>query len=210
MNNRQTKERNFWDKFAAKYDSFIKNTVSKTYKTILENLDTELDINHTVLEIGTGTGIIPFSICKKVSAIAATDISPEMIRIANQKQINSDIKNIDFQVQDSYSLTLPDKSFDVVIATNLFHLLYEPEKPISEVKRVMKDNGIFIAPTFCVGENTKSKIITSIAGFFSGFKVVNKWRINEFKTFLTNNGLKIIKAENVEGRFPLAYIVMIK
>lgn len=210
MDNRQNKERKFWDRFANKYDSFIKNTVSKTYKIIIENLNSDLNINHKVLEIGTGTGIIPFSICSKASTILATDISVEMINIAKQKQINLNINNIDFQVQDSYNLPLPDKSFDVVIASNIFHLLYEPEKPISEVKRVMKDNGIFIAPTFCVGENMKSKIITTLAGIFSGFKIINKWSINDFKTMLTNNGFNIIKIIRIDGRFPLVYVVMTK
>ena len=210
MNNRQINERKFWDKFANNYDSFIKNTVNKTYETVLANIDSELGLNKTLLEIGTGTGIISFSICSKVSSIVATDISPKMIRIANQKQKDSNIKNIDFQVQDSYNLTFPDKSFDIVIASNLLHLLYEPEKPIKEVQRVLKDNGIFIAPTFCVGDNIKSTIIANVAGFFSGFKVVNKWSINDFKSMLTNNGLIIDKAIRIDGRFPLAYIVMKK
>lgn len=210
MKNRQNKERKFWDKFAERYDSFINKTNSATYKVILENIDAELESNHKVLEIGTGTGIISFSICKKVSSIVATDISPEMIKLASQKQKDLNVKNIDFQIQDSYGLTFPDKSFDVVIASNLLHLLYEPEKPIGEVKRLMKDNGIFIAPTFCVGENMKSKIITAIAGVLSGFKIVNKWSINEFKTIINNNGLKIVKVIKVDGRFPLAYVVMTK
>lgn len=210
MNSRQNKERKFWDKFAGRYDSFINKTNSATYKVILENIDAELESNHKVLEIGTGTGIISFSICKKVSSIVATDISPEMIKLASQKQKDLNVKNIDFQIQDSYGLTFPDKSFDVVIASNLLHLLYEPEKPIGEVKRLMKDNGIFIAPTFCVGENMKSKIITAIAGVLSGFKIVNKWSINEFKTMLNNNGLRIVKVIKVDGRFPLAYVVMTK
>jgi ubiquinone/menaquinone biosynthesis C-methylase UbiE len=210
MNNRQNKERKFWDKFANNYDAFIKNTVEKTYRAVLENMDSELNSHQKVLEIGTGTGVIPFSIYPKVSSIIATDISPEMIRIAKQKQLNLNIENIDFQMQDSYNLTYPDKSFDIVIASNLLHLLYEPEKPINEVKRVMKDTGTFIAPTFCVGEDFKSKMITSIAGFFSGFKVVNKWSINDFKVMLSKNGLIIDKAIRIDGRFPLAYIVMKK
>lgn len=210
MDNRQNKEKKFWNKFAKNYDSFIKNTVDQTYKAVLANIDLELDIRKRLLEIGTGTGIISFSICSKVSSIVATDISPEMIRIANQKQKDSNIKNIDFQVQDSYNLAFADKSFDVVIASNLLHLLYEPEKPIKEVKRVLKDNGVFIAPTFCVGENMKSTIIANVAGLFSGFKVVNKWSINDFKSMLTNNGLIIDKAERIDGRFPLAYVVMKK
>ncbi|RPH32709.1 MAG: class I SAM-dependent methyltransferase [Bacteroidales bacterium] len=210
MKNRQNKERKFWDRFANSYDSFIKNTVDKTYKSILENIDSELNVNQNILEIGTGTGIIPFSVCSKVSSITAIDISPEMIRIANQKRKDSNIKNIDFQVQDSYSLTFPDKSFDIAIASNLLHLLYEPEKPLNEVKRVMKDDGVFIAPTFCVGENMKSRVITSLAGVFSGFSIVSKWSINDYKSMLVSNGFTIDKAIRIDGRFPLAYIVMSK
>ena len=127
MDNRQNNERRFWDRFANYYDSFIDKVFKKTYKTILENIDSELNLNQNVLEVGTGTGIIPFSIYSKVSSIIATDISPEMVRIANRKLIKSNIKNIDFQIQDSYNLKFPDKSFDIVIASNLLHLLYEPD-----------------------------------------------------------------------------------
>jgi ubiquinone/menaquinone biosynthesis C-methylase UbiE len=210
MNNRQNKESRFWDRFANYYDSFIDKVFRKTYKTILENIDSDLNLSHNVLEIGTGTGIISFSIYSKVSSIIATDISPEMVRVANQKLINSKIRNIDFQIQDSYNLTFPDKSFDIVIASNLFHLLYEPEKAIKEIKRVMKDNGIFIAPTFCVGENTKSKVIATVIGFLSGFKLVNKWSFQDFKSMLTDNGLVIYKALRIEGKLLTAYIVMKK
>ena len=210
MNNRKKKERRFWDKFANYYDTFIDKVFRKTYKTILENIDSDINISHSVLEIGTGTGIIPFSIYSKVSSIIAIDISPGMVRVANQKLKKSEIKNVDFQIQDSYNLTFPDKSFDIVIASNLFHLLYEPEKPLKEIIRVMKDNGLFIAPTLCVGENTKSKIIATVIGFISGFKVVNKWSFQDFKSMLTNNGLVIYKAIKIEDKLLTAYIVMKK
>ncbi|MBK7711029.1 MAG: class I SAM-dependent methyltransferase [Bacteroidales bacterium] len=208
MDNRQKKERRFWDRFANYYDSFINKVFRKSYLSILENIESELNSNQDVLEIGTGTGIIPFSICSKVSSIVATDISPKMIHIASNKLIETKIQNIDFQIQDSYNLTYPDKSFDMVIASNLLHLLYEPKKPLNEVKRVLRENGIFIAPTLCSGENTKSKIVASIIGTLSGFKVVNKWSINEFKNMLTNNGFIITKTVIVYDKIPLAYIVM--
>jgi phosphatidylethanolamine/phosphatidyl-N-methylethanolamine N-methyltransferase len=210
MANRQLKERRFWDRFANYYDSFINTMFRKTYGAILEKMASDLNLSQNVLETGTGTGIIPFSIYSTVSSITATDISPEMIHVANQKLLKSKITNIDFQIQDSYDLTFPDKSFDVVIATNLFHLLYQPEKPLKEISRVMKDDGIFIAPTLCVGENTKSKIMATIIGSLSGFKVVNKWSFKEFKCMLTNNGFDIYKESRVEDRFLTAYIAMKK
>ena len=96
MDKRQFKERKFWDRFANTYDSFIKKIFDKTYNSILENLDSDLDTTQMVLDIGTGTGIIPFYICSKVSSVEAIDISPEMIRVAYQKQKKSNIQNINF------------------------------------------------------------------------------------------------------------------
>lgn len=210
MDIRQKKERKFWDRFADTYDSFVNRVFSKTYGSILKNLEADLNSTHKVLDIGTGTGIIPFYISSKVSSVIGIDISPEMIRVANQKQKKLNIQNVNFQVQDSYSLAFPDKSFDVVIASNLLHILYEPDKPLNEVKRVMKDNGIFIAPTLCAGENAGKRITAVITGTLFGFMVVHKWTINEFKNMLGNNGFVETRTVIVNGRIPLAYIVLQK
>ena len=85
-----------------------------------------------------------------------------MIEVAKQKQTEQGINNIDFQVQDSYQLNFPDKSFDVVIATNVLHLLYEPDRAFQEAKRLLKSGGIIIAPTFCYGGNQKRYTIREI------------------------------------------------
>jgi ubiquinone/menaquinone biosynthesis C-methylase UbiE len=74
MKNRENKERKFWEKFARRYDSFIKNTVSQSYQTMIENINQELGPNMEVLEIGTATGIISFSIHTKVNSVIAGEI----------------------------------------------------------------------------------------------------------------------------------------
>jgi ubiquinone/menaquinone biosynthesis C-methylase UbiE len=206
MNNRQFKEKRFWSNIAAHYNFFIKIMFRKTYKKILFHLDSEMESTQKILDIGTGTGIIPFSVCPKVMSVVATDISTEMITIAKQKQVSSNIGNIDFQVQDAYNLPFPDKSFDVVIAANLLHLLFEPEISISEAKRVLKDNGIFIAPTLCAGENFRSKAMANIS-LIAGIRFVNKWSTKEFEDMLIRNGLVISKTIKINGRFPSMYCV---
>lgn len=207
---REIKESKFWDDFADRYDSFIATTANTTYKSILEHISKEIPNGSFVLDVGTGTGIIPFGICHKAQKIIATDISAEMIKIARQKQKALNVENIDFQIQDSYKLTFPDNSFDVVIATNLLHLVQNPEEPIKEVKRVMKSNGIFIAPTFCMGENWKSFLVSTIGGFVSGFKVKNKWSIHDFLAMMTLSDFNLAKIIEIPGRYPAVYAVMIK
>jgi len=207
MKNRQDQERKFWDKFANRYDSFIAFVFGTTYKTILKHIEADIHNSQVLLEIGTGTGIIPFSIHQKVDSIMATDISPKMIRVANQKLTVSGIKNIDFLVQDSYQLNFPDNTFDVVIASNLLHLLFEPEKAILEARRVLKEGGIFISPTFCIGESKKRTVIANFVGFVSGFKIINKWSKKELENILNNSGFMIVKSIKIKSKMPLVYIL---
>ena len=210
MKNRQIKEKKFWDKFALKYDAYMKRTLDKTYLSIIKNMKEDLKQTDRVLEIGAGTGIITFAICSKVASIVATDISHEMIKVAQQKLKEQKLTNIDFQVQDSYKLDFSDNFFDVVIATNVLHLLYEPEKAIREVKRVVRGNGVFIAPNFCMGETRKDRIIAVLAGMLGGSKIINKWSIKDLKKVMTDNGFFIENSVVIEGRFPLVYLVMEK
>ena len=207
MKNRQRQEKKFWDKFARRYDSYMKRTLDATYVSLLKNMKEDLKSSHKVLEIGAGTGLVTFAICSNVDSITATDISPEMIEVAKQKQTEQGIKNIDFQVQDSYQLNFPDKSFDVVIATNVLHLLYEPDRAFQEAKRLLKIGGIFIAPTFCMGETKKDILFAKFAGLVGGFKIINRWSLKGFEQQIIQNGFGIQKNELITGRFPLSYLV---
>lgn len=51
-------------------------------------------------------------------------------------------------VQDMFNLPYADKSFDVVIVSNALHIVPEPEKALREIRRVLRDDGVLIAPTF--------------------------------------------------------------
>lgn len=206
MDTRQHTERKFWDRMARYYDPFIHRAMNDTYAGILKNIADDLEPSQRVLEIGTGTGIIPFAVCGRVSSITGTDISPEMIGVAREKLARSGIGNIEFSVQDSYALEYPDGHFDAVIASNILHLLVEPVKAVGEALRVLNKNGILIAPTFCAGETIRSRIVSRVMEL-SGFRIMSKWSIGGFTAFLEANGLRILKEIEIKGKMPLAYVV---
>ena len=206
MKNRVEKERGFWNSFSGKYDSFINSTLAPTYKQLYQKLKTDVFGSAKVLEIATGTGLIAFEISSDVSEITAIDIAPEMIRIASEKQSTQNIQNVIFEVGDSCNLSFEDSSFDVVIASNVLHLLFDPEKSLSEIRRVLKPGGFAILPTFCHAENFKSRIISNFISLF-GFRARNKWTTKSFESFVTKNSFKIVKSEIIFGKIPLLYLL---
>ena len=206
MKNRIEKERRFWNLFSAKYDRFINSTLGTTYQQLYQKLITDVSGSVKILEVATGTGLLAFEICNNVNSINAIDIAPEMIRIAREKQHQKSISNIVFEVGDSCNLLFEDSSFDVVIASNVLHLLFDPEKSLSEIRRVLKPDGIAILPTFCHAENIQSRIISGFMSLF-GFRARNKWSTKSFVLFLDNNRFAIIKSQIIRGKIPLLYCV---
>ena len=57
-----------------------------------------------------------------------------------------------------FSLSYAGNSFDVVIVSNALHIVPQPEKALAEKSdRVLKDDGVLIAPTFTHAENSCSE-----------------------------------------------------
>ena len=113
----------------------------------------------TVLELATGTGLIAKHIVNAAAHIEATDASAEMI--AEAKRDNRSAK-LHFSVQDMFRLPYADKSFDVVIVSNALHIVPQPEKALAEIRRVLKDDGVLIAPTFTHAGNSFSGKVKGI------------------------------------------------
>ena len=206
---RQNKERGFWDSFAKKYDKFIDKNATSSYERLLEELKTDSNGANELLEIATGTGLLSIELQSLVQKITAIDISPEMIVIANQKLQDKQITNIEFKVGDSYQLEFSDSSYDLLLASNVLHLLFQPEIALKEMIRVIKPNGKIIIPTFMHGQNLKSHILSRIMGIV-GFKARNRWSVDSFKGFVEKYGLQIEKAEIFEDKIPMLYLVATK
>jgi len=202
---RQNTEKYFWNNFAPKYDNFIKN-LRNTYNLIINKINAYIDSSKTVLEIAAGTGIISLEIAKNAKKVYGCDISQEMIKIAKNKANELQYANLEFDVQDAYHLTYKQESFDIVIASNVLHVMMQPEKALQSAYRVLKPNGILIAPTYCHGNGFISRIISSLMSLV-GFKAYQKWSIYTFRNFLETNNYQIIEFEIIKDKIPLVFAV---
>ena len=142
-------QKNFWDKNAGRYDRFMRKDRA-AYDEMCAHIRTVVKAK-TVLELATGTGLIAKNIVNAAAHIEATDASAEMIVEARRDNRSA---KLHFSVQDMFRLPYADKSFDVVIVSNALHIVPQPEKALAEIRRVLKDGGVLIAPTFTHADNS--------------------------------------------------------
>ncbi|WP_347489074.1 class I SAM-dependent methyltransferase [Desulfoscipio sp. XC116] len=203
---RADKEAAFWDRFAKYYDRFMSHIYQGQYKDILKMIDDELGKDKMVLEIGTGTGKIAIDISPKAKKVIACDLSPHMIKLAEEKAHAKQINNIAFSVQDAYYLDFPDNSFDVVVACNMLHVVQQPGKVLSSIKRVLKQDGVVVVPTYCHGQNFSSRTVSKTMGIV-GFRAYSRWSADSLQAFLEDQGYIVIKNFLLKSTPPLLYIV---
>ena len=196
---------NFWDRNAARYDRFMRKDRA-AYDEMYE-LIRPIVRHKTVLELATGTGLIAKHIVNAAAHIEATDASAEMI--AEAKRDNHSTK-LHFSVQDMFRLPYAEESFDVVIVSNALHIVPQPVKALAEIHRVLKDDGVLIAPTFTHAENSIFGMIRAFFMRLAGFPLRSKWTSAEYLRFLRQNGWTVRKSTVLKASFPLTYAECVK
>ena len=195
-----SERKNFWDKNAGRYDRFMRKDRA-AYDEMYE-LIRPIVRHKTVLELAAGTGLIAKHIVNASAHIEATDASAEMI--AEARRDNQSAK-LHFSVQDMFRLPYADKSFDVVIVSNALHIVPQPEKALQEIKRVLKDDGVLIAPTFTHAGNSFSGRVRAFFMKLAGFPLHSRWTSEEYLRFLRQNGWTVRKSAVLKASFPLTY-----
>ena len=197
--------KDFWDKNAGRYDRFMRKDRA-AYDEMYE-LIRPIVRHKTVLELATGTGLIAKNIVNAAAHIEATDVSAEMI--AEAKRDNRSAK-LHFSVQNMFCLPYAEESFDVVIVSNALHIVPQPEKALAEIRRVLKDDGVLIAPTFTHAGNSFSGKVRAFFMKLAGLPLHSKWTSEEYLRFLRQNGWTVRKSAVLKASFPLTYAKCVK
>ena len=192
--------KNFWDRNARIYNRFMRKD-REAYEKIYELIRPIVKAK-TVLELATGTGLIAQNIVNAAALIEATDASEKMI--AEAKRGNRSAK-LHFSVQDMFCLPYANNSFDAVIVSNALHIVPQPEKALQEIKRVLKNDGVLIAPTFTHAEISFSGKVRAFFMKLAGFPLHSRWTSEEYLSFLRQNGWAVRKSVILKASFPLTY-----
>lgn len=194
----------FWNRYAKIYDieidRFNRSAYSEMYRLISGALTKEMK----VLEIATGTGLISINIADNVQSIVATDFSPKMIETAMKKRAPD---NVNFSVEDATALSFLDQTFDAVIISNALHIIPDPGVVLKNIRRVLRPNGLLIAPTFSHGHLRDSTWqLNAFLLKMIGFETYSKWKPEEYVDFINQNGFSVQTWKVLKAAFPLVYL----
>ena len=198
----------YWNHRSLNYDSRLKRS-QRAYEKIIELIIKEVDQETHLLDIGTGTGVIPLHLSAHVHKIDAVDPSPEMIKIAENKAMQAGITNIAFRINEKANSIPNEPLFDVITIVNVLHIVPNPGEILENAKRRLKKNGKIIVATFLHNENVRSRVISYIMKKKS-HPITSKFTSTSLCHVLEKSSLKILYKEKISNIMPMLYVVTSK
>lgn len=141
----------FWDRTSRKY---AKSRISDQagYERTLDRTRALLGSGDKVLELGCGTGTTALRLAGDVQDYLATDISAQMIAIANEKHAAGPIPALVFRTVTADALTPDAARFNAVLGFNYLHLVRDLPGTLRCIHALLAAEGLFISKTPCVGD----------------------------------------------------------
>ena len=164
------------------------NRIPGGQRTIIEIISkTRLSEESKVLEIGTCTGFTSIEISRFVkSKITAIDINENSLEEAKRKASELGYNNIKFINANVNNLPLKNNEFDLVIVGNIFSLIDDKNKALSECRRVCKKDGFILVVPMYYLKNPPKNIVDAVSRAIKT-KITPLYKKDWIKFFKKNN-----------------------
>tara|TARA_Y100001936_G_scaffold106165_1_gene104271 strand:+ start:128 stop:808 length:681 start_codon:yes stop_codon:yes gene_type:complete len=150
-----------------------------------------------VLEIGIGPGSnLKHYDNQKVTSILGIDPSEELNQIAKKRAEKNNL-NVEFLIESASSLSVESNSIDTVVSTYALCSIPEPEKTLNEIKRVLKNDGIFIFSEHGLSPNKRISFIQNITDFFYPQIAGGCHTNRNIEKLITDNGFQFLDLNNI-------------
>ena len=193
-------KKKIWDLYAPIYKRAMKAD-QHIYDFMYARIP-EMIRDKEVLEIATGPGLLAKHVAPASKRMIATDYSDGMIAQAKKGDYPG---NLTFEVADAMNLPYADGSFDVVIIANALHIVPDPGKVLNEIKRVMRPDGLLIAPNFVEHKGTLGSRIWSGILRIAGIRFEHQWTAQQYVNFLENDGWRVTFSKEMAARIAMMY-----
>ncbi len=194
----------YWERHAKRYDRSTR-FLAKPVPRMLELATASARGHKDVLEVAAGTGLLTTAIAPVVSSMIATDYAPAMIAQLEARLTAEGILNVTCRQADINQLPFRDRTFEVVIAANVLHLVPDLEQSLASLRRVLRPNGRLIAPTYLHGETLGASLLSRIFAL-TGFPGARRFDSSTLKTAIEAAGFRVATFETIRGPFPIGFV----
>lgn len=208
LNEQILKDQVFWNKLAKRYAaSPVRDEAA--YEHTLARVRAYLEPDHTVLELGAGTGTTAVKLAPHVKSICASDLSSEMLEIAKERAAG--VENVTVAVGAVEEA--PEGPFDVVIAMNLFHLLPDLDAALRAAYQRLPEGGVFISKTPCLKDMKSLKwrlmlrALPLLRLFHKAPSVVRSYSVAEMDEAVARAGFEMVETGIFPADPPSRFIV---
>jgi len=131
---------------AADYNAMDHSAVNAVFaEDLLNALASGGDTRLEILDLGTGTALIPIEVCRRTTdcRILAVDLAAHMLALAKTNVVAAGFTDrIELQQIDAKALPFETGRFDVVMSNSIVHHIPEPMHSLREAVRVTKPGGL--------------------------------------------------------------------
>jgi ubiquinone/menaquinone biosynthesis C-methylase UbiE len=164
-----------------------------------------------VLELGCGTGTTALRLAGDVRLYLATDISAEMIAIAEEKHAIAPVTALSFRIATAEALAPEAGQFDAVLGFSYLHLVRDMPGTLRQIHALLAPGGVFISKTPCVGEMNSLIWMVMLPAMRAIGKAphASVFRAEELERQIAAAGFEIVTVEDhaTKGNVRRPYIV---
>ncbi len=189
------KQKSFFNEKATVWDNITVHNLEKV-QYITELL--EIKSNDTILDVGTGTGVmIPFYKKYLINGqVVAVDYSEKMIEIDRSKYPEKNYPMISYKVSDVYELKYTEE-FDLVVCYSCFPHFVDQPLAVKILSKALRKGGRLV-----VAHSDSAKKINGVH-INGGVEIENDFlpRMEKLKQMMQENELAVIFERDDESYF---------
>lgn len=197
-------ERAYWERQARRYDRSML-LLGRPLPRMRALCAEAVNEGDRVLEVAAGMGLVTLALAGKAREVVATDYAGAMVDLLRHRIAASGVPNVACRQADLYALDFPDACFDVVVASNVLHLVPDLPAALASLRRVIKPRGKLLVPTFCHAENGWAMLLSRLLAL-TGFPGYRRFSLATLVATLEANGFQVSRAECIPGPFPIGYV----
>jgi ubiquinone/menaquinone biosynthesis C-methylase UbiE len=145
----------------------------------------------TVLDVACGPGIVTVGIAAKAKAVVGFDLTPEMLRQAQDRCAKAGRSNVTFQQGSAAALPFPEHSFEGVVTRLSVHHFDAPQAVLAEMARVAKPGAQLVLADVISSDDARASELHNAIEILRDPSHVRMLPVAELRALITGAGFTI-------------------